>query len=61
MFLEVKVQNFRIIGGHWIEQKGGMVGYTPLLLAAQNGRTEIIEFLVSKGSSLEEKSDNGEF
>ena len=36
------------------------LGYTPLLMAARYGRTELVEFLISNGSSLEEKSNHGE-
>ena len=37
------------------------LGRTPLLVAASFGRIETVKFLVTKGSSLEEKSDHGEF
>ena len=37
------------------------LGKTPLLNAAYSGRLETVKFLVSKGSSLEEKDKNGEF
>ena len=35
------------------------IDYTPLLKAAFDGRTETVKFLVSKGSSLEEKNNKG--
>ena len=35
------------------------LGYTPLLKAASGGKTETVKFLVSKGSSLDQKSNHG--
>ena len=37
------------------------LGHTPLLNAASSGKIEIVKLLVSKGSSLEEKSKTSEF
>ena len=36
-------------------------GSTPLLNTAYSGKIESVKFLVSKGSSLEEKKNYGEF
>ena len=38
-----------------------LLGKTPLLKAAYSGKIEIVKFLVSKGSSLKEKDELGEF
>ena len=37
------------------------LGRTPLLSAARSGKIETVKFLASKGSSLEEKDNHGEF
>ena len=37
------------------------LGFTPLLDAARGGKTETVKFLLSIGSSLEEKSNYGKF
>ena len=37
------------------------LGQTPLLIAVYSGKIETVKFLVSKGSSLEEKDKYGNF